>query len=140
MSVRSVWIAGAIALVAGLLAGCASLDAPPEKSLVVSASAYNALPGQTDGDPDLAAWGDRLEPGMRVIAVSHDLIPLGLRRGVQVEIDGLPGRFRVLDKMGPRWRRKIDIFMGDDVQAARRWGVRRVRIRWRAGSGLSTTG
>ena len=38
--------------------------------------------------------------------------------------------YRVLDKMPSRWRRKIDIYMGEDVAAARAWGVRRVRIRW----------
>ena len=38
----------------------------------------------------------------------------------------------VLDKMGRRWTRKIDIYMGDDVGAAKRWGVRPVRIHWRS--------
>jgi 3D (Asp-Asp-Asp) domain-containing protein len=32
--------------------------------------------------------------------------------------------------MAARWTRKIDIYMGDDVSAAREWGVREVRIRW----------
>jgi len=102
-----------------------------EPSLVVQASAYNSLRGQTSGDPTLAAWGDTLVPGMKVIAVSRDLIELGLTRGTRVRIEGLPGEFRVLDKMGRRWKRRIDIYMGEDVDAALAFGVREVRIHWR---------
>jgi 3D (Asp-Asp-Asp) domain-containing protein len=69
---------------------------------------------------------------VRAIAVSRDLLELGLVRGVRVRIEGLPGEYAVLDKMARRWRRKIDIYMGDDVEAARAWGVREVRIHWRA--------
>jgi 3D (Asp-Asp-Asp) domain-containing protein len=96
----------------------------------VTASAYNSLYEQTGPHPTLAAWGDRLEPGMRAIAVSRDLLEAGLTRGTRVWIDGLEGEYVVLDKMAKRWRNKIDIYMGDDVDAARRWGVREVRIRW----------
>jgi 3D (Asp-Asp-Asp) domain-containing protein len=105
--------------------------AEAERALVVTASAYNSLPDQTVGNPRLAAWGDVLEPGVRAIAVSRDLLELGLARGARVRIEGLPGEYVVLDKMARRWRRKIDIYMGDDVEAARAWGVREVRIRWR---------
>ena len=107
-----------------------SCAAQRERSLVVAASAYNSLAGQTSGDPKLAAWGDVLEPGMNAIAVSRDLIDLGLTHGTRVRIEGLSGEYRVLDKMARRWTRKIDIYMGDDVDAARAWGVREVRIHW----------
>jgi 3D (Asp-Asp-Asp) domain-containing protein len=33
--------------------------------------------------------------------------------------------------MAPRWRQRIDVYMGDDRTAAERFGERRVRIRWR---------
>ena len=101
-----------------------------ERDLVVDASAYNSLPSQTEGDPNVGAWGDVLRPGMRAIAVSRDLLELGLVRGTRVRIDGLAGEYMVLDKMAKRWRRKIDIYMGNDVGAARAWGIRQVRIRW----------
>jgi len=97
---------------------------------MVQATAYNSVRGQTDSTPDVGAWGDKLRPGMRAIAVSRDLLELGLTRGARVKIDGLPGEYRVLDKMAKRWRRKIDIYMGEDVRAARQWGVRKVQIRW----------
>ena len=109
--------------------------APPpaasaERSLRVKASAYNSVRGQTDATPNVGAWGDRLEPGMKVIAVSADLIELGLARGQVVRIRGLDGEYTVADRMSKRWERKIDIYMGQDVRAARRWGVREVEIVW----------
>jgi len=110
-----------------LVPACASRDT---RTLVVQASAYNSLPGQTQGDPNVAAWGDTLRPGMRAIAVSRDLLTLGLVRGARVRIQGLPGEYLVLDKMAKRWRRKIDIYMGVDREAALAWGVREVVIHW----------
>jgi 3D (Asp-Asp-Asp) domain-containing protein len=98
--------------------------------VTVTATAYNSLPGQTAGDPTLAAWGDRLRPGMRAIAVSHDLIELGLTHGTRVQIEGLDGVYEVLDRMPRRWRRRIDIYMGTDREAALDWGKRKVRVTW----------
>ena len=98
--------------------------------LVVKASAYNSNRGQTDRSPSVAAWGDRLSPGMKVIAVSKDLIGLGLDRGQRVRIAGLEGEYIVMDRMPSRWHKKIDIYMGEDVRAARNWGVREVEISW----------
>jgi 3D (Asp-Asp-Asp) domain-containing protein len=112
-----------------LLATSASADSV-ERALAVTATAYNSLPEQTDAEPDLAAWGDPLAPGMKVIAVSRDLIPLGLDHGTSVKIEGLPGEYLVLDKMHKRWEKRIDIYMGNDLDAARTWGKRRVEISW----------
>ncbi len=109
-----------------LLAGCGA----ETRSLRVTATAYTSSPGETDAHPNLAAWGDRLAPGMKVVAVSRDLIREGLDRGTEIEIEGLEGSYVVLDKMHRRWTRKIDIYMGDDRRAARAWGVRKVEIRW----------
>jgi 3D (Asp-Asp-Asp) domain-containing protein len=122
----------ALAALALLAAGCAHPFWQRERAqeLVVTATAYNSLPGQGTGDGTVAAWGDRLEPGMRSIAVSRDLLDLGLGRGTRVRIEGLAGEYVVLDKMHGRWRRKIDVYMGTDREAARRFGVRRVRISW----------
>lgn len=102
------------------------------KSLEVMATAYNSFASQTDADsPNQAAWGDFLNPGMKVIAVSRDLIPLGLGHKAQVEIDGFPGKFIVLDKMHKRKKKTIDIYMGHDLKAAREWGRQKVTIRWK---------
>ena len=107
-----------------------------QRSLIVDATAYNSLEEQTKkGDPATAAWGDKLEPGMKAIAVSRDLIEMGLDHRTPVRIEGLPGEYMVLDKMNKRWTKKIDIYMGTDEQAAREWGKRRVRITWNEGAG-----
>ncbi|SMY17559.1 3D domain-containing protein [Photobacterium aquimaris] len=98
------------------------------KKLNVTATAYNSVRAQTDSSPNIAAWGDRLKPGMKAIAVSRDLLKMGLKRGSKVKISGLPGEYVVLDKMNRRWNRKIDIYMGKDVRAAKKWGKRRVTI------------
>jgi 3D (Asp-Asp-Asp) domain-containing protein len=102
--------------------------APRSEALVVTATAYNSLPGQGVGKGNRGAWGDRLKPGMKTIAVSRDLLALGLTRGTVVRIEGLPGEYTVLDRLPKRWSRRIDIYMGKDVRAARAWGRREVRI------------
>ncbi len=99
-------------------------------NLQVTATAYNSVAQQTDAEPDIGAWGDRLKPGMKSIAVSRDLITLGLGHNTKVKIEGLPGTYRVLDKMNARWRKKIDIYMGIDVDAAKKWGKQQVNIYW----------
>jgi 3D (Asp-Asp-Asp) domain-containing protein len=97
----------------------------------VKISAYNSLPEQTTAEhPALAAWGDTLTPGMNAVAVSRDLIPLGLSHRVRLQIEGLEGDYLVLDKMNKRWKKKVDIYMGVDVKAARQWGVQTRTISW----------
>ena len=118
------------ALAFAVLPSAACATTPATSSLVVTATAYNSLHGQTNGTPDIAAWGDRLEPGMKAIAVSKDLQNAGLTRGMKVKIEGLPGEYVVLDRMPSQWRKRIDIYMGEDVGAARQWGKREVRIHW----------
>lgn len=99
--------------------------------LIVKASAYTLRPEETkDYAPGVAAWGDKLKPGMKAIAVSRDLIPLGLGHNVKVSIRGLSGKYRVLDKMNKRWNHRIDILFGNDVALAKQWGKRKVVISW----------
>ena len=108
-----------------------ALGCPGKKqTLRVTATAYNSLPGQTQGDPNLTAWGDKLVPGIKAIAVSRDLLSMGLTRGVEVIIKGLPGTYVVMDKLNKRWKLRIDIYMGTDINAARQWGKREVMISW----------
>lgn len=85
------------------------------KSMEVTVSAYNSTAAQTDGQPNLAAWGDTLAPGMKAIAVSRDLVGLGLNHNTQVKIEGLKGIYLVKDKMHQRWRKKIDLYMGTNI-------------------------
>ncbi|MDZ7780722.1 MAG: 3D domain-containing protein [Gemmatimonadota bacterium] len=104
---------------------------PGPQSMEVTATAYTMREAETkQGNIGLAAWGDQLEPGMKSIAVSRDLIDEGLDHMTEVRIEGLEGTYIVRDKMNERWEKKIDIFMGTDVEAAREWGERQVTIHW----------
>jgi len=112
-----------------------SSDAREAKTLVVTATAYNSLASQTTAtDPDVTAWGEKLKPGMKCIAVSRDLIALGLKHNTKVTIEGLEGEYLVKDKMHWRWEKRIDIYMGVDIQAAREFGKKNVQIKWRSKS------
>jgi 3D (Asp-Asp-Asp) domain-containing protein len=98
----------------------------------VTATAYNSLAGQTHAEhPEITAWGDTLKPGMKSIAVSRDLIKLGLTYNKKVKIEGLPGKFTVLDKMHTRWSNRIDIYMGKNDELAKEWGLQKVTISWK---------
>ena len=98
------------------------------KELIVKATAYNSLRYQTSSNPNIAAWGDSLKPGMLCIAVSRDLIALGLKHNTPVKIEGLDSIYLVKDKMHRRKRKQIDIYMGKDVKKAKEWGVKQLKI------------
>ncbi|MBT8348510.1 MAG: LysM peptidoglycan-binding domain-containing protein [Sulfurovum sp.] len=99
--------------------------------LRVTATAYSSHVGQTDSTPFLAAWNNRLRPGMKIIAVSRDMLTkYGMRNGTKVRIGGLPGYYRVRDKMNKRYKKRIDIYTGIDRRKALRWGRRSVVIYW----------
>ena len=102
-----------------------------KRKLSVTATAYTSHRAQTDSTPFLAAWNNRIRPGMKVIAVSRDLIwKYGITNGSKVRISGLPGIYTVRDKMNKRWRRRIDIYMGTSRWRALRWGRRRVTLHY----------
>ncbi len=102
-----------------------------KRKLRVTATAYSSHSRQTDKTPFLAAWNNRLRPGMKIIAVSRDMLTrYGLRNGSKVRIGGLAGYYTVRDKMNKRFRRRIDIYMGTNRRRALRWGRRSVIIYW----------
>ena len=124
-------LSGIVALLLSL-SFVAHAEPAERRQVSVDATAFNSLTVQTDANnPALAAWGDILKPGMRAIAVSRDLIERGLTHGTRVKIEGLDGTYIVRDKMASRWRNKIDIFMGKNVEAAREWGVKKdIQVTW----------
>ncbi|MFC4722203.1 3D domain-containing protein [Geojedonia litorea] len=101
------------------------------KSLRVTATAYNSVEYQTDGDPHITAFGDSLKPGLKYIAVSNDLYRLGFKQDTYVTIEGLKGIYLVKDRMHERWKNKIDIYMGTDIKAAKQWGRKKVTVHFR---------
>ena len=100
------------------------------KSIEVTASAYNSVENQTSNQPNLGAWGDTLKPGMKCIAVSRDLLSIGIDHNTKVKITGLKGIYLVKDKMNQRWTNKIDIYMGENIKQAREWGSKKVTIQY----------
>lgn len=113
-----------------------SCDLEDSKSYVwhtkeVTATAYNSLAYQTNQQPNITAFGDTLTPGMKCIAVSRDLLKLGMKHNTLVTIEGLDGIFLVKDKMHYRWKNRIDIYMGNNVKEARNWGRKRLEIKYR---------
>jgi len=73
-----------------ILASCSTIQKPlqeKQQSLLVTATAFNSLPKQGQGNPNIGAWGDRITPGVNAVAVSDDLVPLGLTRGTRVRIE-----------------------------------------------------
>ena len=97
-------------------------------TIKVTATAYNSVVSQTNSNPHITAYGDSLKPGMKYIAVSKDLIKKGLKHDTPVKISGFEGIYFVKDKMHPRWKNKIDIYMGTDVKAAKNWGRKKIKI------------
>ncbi len=102
-----------------------------KRKLRVTATAYSSHRGQTDKTPFLAAWNNRIRPGMKIIAVSRDMLTrYGLRNGSKVRIGGLRGYYTVRDKMNKRYRKRIDIYMGVNRRRALQWGRRSVMLYW----------
>ena len=88
----------------------------------VTASAYNTVSSQTQGNPNIGACG---KVNKSTIAVSRDLrkkYPCGTK----VKINGKT--YTVMDTMAKRWKNKIDICYGKDIRGARKFGVRKVNI------------
>ena len=94
----------------------------------VRASAYNSLANQTSSNPFITAFGDSIKPGDNYIAVSRNLLRDPLKENTIVSIEGLDSLYIVKDKMNRRYWNTIDVYMGLDVKAARKWGRRNVTI------------
>ena len=98
------------------------------KLLEVTATAYNSIANQTDSTPFITAYGDSLIPGKKYIAISRDLFKLGIKHNTPIIIKDFDGIYLVKDKMNKRWKKRIDIYMGNDVKAAKEWGIKKVII------------
>ena len=108
----------------------ASTASSPYKSVRVKALAYTGCSVKSKKRAPRGAWGDALTSDIKAVAVSPDLLDMGLDRGDVISIEGLPGQYKVLDVMHGRHDRTIDIFYGDDDCGARQWGKRTLNITW----------
>lgn len=101
-------------------------------SLRVKAMAYTAcaVGRKKSKRAPRGAWGDPLTEDANAVAVSPDLLEMGLDRGDLITIEGLPGQYKVMDVMHSRHDKSIDIFYGDDQCGALQWGKRTLTITW----------
>lgn len=109
---------------------CESQPVAVQKCWTVSASAYNSVPYQTrPGTPgNIGAWGDVLVDSIPSIAISRDLLDSGLVHGAMVYVEGYTMPFVVNDKMNKRYRNKIDLHLGTDIEKAKQFGNQKLRI------------
>ncbi|MCE2390022.1 MAG: hypothetical protein J4G09_00890 [Proteobacteria bacterium] len=114
---------------AALLAAALTACTPTGEVRTVTAATYAA----TDGSGlHQGAWGDQLHPGLKAVAVSEELISRGLGHRSEVRVEGLPGSYTVLDRLGPEAKVDLSVYVGVETRASRAWGPRRVRIYWEA--------
>ncbi len=111
----------------------ASCEEPPanEKCMEVLATAYNSTPAQTRPGTagNITAWGDTLKEGMLSVAISRDLLDSGFVHGSLITIEGYDGKtFVVNDKMNARYTNRIDLYMGESIKKARKFGKQKLRI------------
>jgi 3D (Asp-Asp-Asp) domain-containing protein len=124
---RTVLLIVILAISMLLVAMCSEHAKSSSRTVKVTASAYNTLPGQTDATPNVGACG-RIKPGSKIIAVSNDLYKKGLKCGTKVTIKGKT--YTVWDRMHKRWNNKIDICFHKNLHAARNFGVQKVKLKY----------
>jgi len=100
------------------------------KTLLVTATVYNADPSQTDDTPFITASGAVIEqccPGdHRWIAVSRDLEAEGFVFGARVRItgtDGYDGIWVVQDRMNRRYQNSIDLLVDYNITLGKWYNV-----------------
>lgn len=88
-------------------------------------TAYNSVPEQTDATPCIAADGSdicaRYAAGELICAANW------VRLGTRLRVPGY-GDCTVADRMAPKNGEKVDVYLGQDVAAARAWGARRIEV------------
>jgi len=92
-------------------------------SILVTATVYNAVPGQTDDTPLITASGARISEKNAInhcwVAVSRDLEAEGFKMGSKILVEGAgsyDGVWTIQDRMNRRWKRKIDFLVNEDVK------------------------
>lgn len=94
-------------------------------AVTTTVTAYTSRRIETDDTPCLAAKGHDIcrlyAAGTKVCASNAHPI------GTVLYVPGY-GRCVVLDRMNRRYRDRVDVYMGRDVQAAREWGKRTLAV------------
>lgn len=95
--------------------------APPRRTLVVPITAYTSEAAQTDSTPCIAARGFDLCAHDEEDVIAANFLPMGTK----VKIPELYGSrvFTVVDRMNPRYDRRVDIWMRE-YEDARAFGMK----------------
>ena len=94
----------------------------------VTVTAYNSDAGQTDSTPCQGAHGRVCGRDWGVVAISRDLERHFPPHSKLCLSGGISGCFTVMDRMNPRWHRKVDIYVGKSRKEAFRVGHRKAII------------
>ena len=100
----------------------------------VTATVYNAVPGQTDETPNITATGfvidlDAAEKH-RIVAVSRDLEKIGFTMGKTICVENagpMNGIWYIRDRMNKRWTKKIDFLVNKKVKYGK-WNNVSIRL------------
>lgn len=110
------------------------LNQEPQATVYMMASAYNSVPGQTDGSPFRTASLTQAREGV----IASNYFPIGTKLRIPDHFGDQI--FRVEDRMNPRYTKTLDIWM-EDVSDAKQWGRRHIKVevvRYGLGRGVDT--
>ena len=96
--------------------------------LQVDVTAYSSTVGQCDSSPFIGAWNNDLRKySMKSLAVSRDLLTLGIGNGSRVKLKCEDRTYWLIvkDKMNKRFIKRVDIYMGVKHKQARSFGVKK---------------
>lgn len=107
-------------------------NTPAVSTTYMTASAYNSVPGQTDGSPFSTAIGSNARDGV----IASNYFPIGTKIRIPDHFGNKV--FRVEDRMNPRYDKTLDIWM-EEISDAKQWGRRYVKVevvKWGLGRGV----
>ncbi len=110
------------------------LNQEPAATVYMMASAYNSVPGQTDGSPFRTASLTQTREGV----IASNYFPIGTKLRIPDHFGDQV--FRVEDRMNPRYTKTLDIWM-EEVSDAKQWGRRHIKVevvRYGLGRGVDT--
>lgn len=92
-------------------------------TILVTATVYNAVPGQTDNTPLITASGAHISEENAInhcwVAVSRDLEAQGFKMRSKILVEGTgmyDGVWTIQDRMNRRWKKKIDFLVNEEVK------------------------
>lgn len=94
-------------------------------------TAYNSVPEQTDSTPCIAADGTDIckRYAAGEILCAANFVPFGTVLTISSPKMAAPITCTVADRMASRYSQRVDVYMGMDVERARRFGTQLLFVR-----------